>query len=72
MNGGAWPFLVRGVICQAYPGNERDQHLHLRRTRNLLVVCVVVSATAHLLIVIGCVSVLLLMVVPIGLLVGVA
>ena len=29
MGGGAWPFLVRGVICVVNSGNERD--LSLRR-----------------------------------------
>ena len=24
---GAWPFLVRGVICLLYCDNERDQYL---------------------------------------------
>ena len=24
MGGGAWPFLVGGVICQVNSGNERD------------------------------------------------
>ena len=24
MNGGAWPFLVRGLICQVNSDNERD------------------------------------------------
>ena len=23
-NGGAWPFLVRGMICQVNSDNERD------------------------------------------------
>ena len=29
MIGGAWPFLVGGVICQVYSGNERDHDLYL-------------------------------------------
>ncbi len=24
MGGGAWPFLVRGLICLVYSDNERD------------------------------------------------
>ena len=24
LEGGAWPFSVRGLICQVYFGNERD------------------------------------------------
>ena len=27
MDGGAWPFLVRGVICLVYSDNERDSSL---------------------------------------------
>ncbi len=27
MGGGAWPFLVGGVICQVNSGNERDPRL---------------------------------------------
>ena len=27
MGGGAWPFLVGGVICQVNSGNERDLRL---------------------------------------------
>ena len=27
MVGGAWPFLVRGVICLVYSDNERDSNL---------------------------------------------
>jgi len=26
-NGGAWPFLVRGLICQVNSDNERDLRL---------------------------------------------
>ena len=26
MDGGAWPFLVRGLICQVNSVNERDLH----------------------------------------------
>jgi hypothetical protein len=25
--GGAWPFLVRGLICLVYSDNERDSNL---------------------------------------------
>ena len=32
MVGGAWPFLVGGVICLVYSDNERDSSL-LNRTR---------------------------------------
>ncbi len=27
MDGGAWPFLVGGVICLVYSDNERDSNL---------------------------------------------
>ena len=27
MGGGAWPFLVGGVICLVYSDNERDRRL---------------------------------------------
>ena len=27
MGGGAWPFLVGGMICLINPGNERDLNL---------------------------------------------
>ena len=27
MGGGAWPFLVRGLLCQVDSGNERDLSL---------------------------------------------
>ena len=27
MGGGAWPFLVGGVVCLVYSGNERDLNL---------------------------------------------
>ena len=30
VDGGAWPFLVRGVICQVYSDNERDLNLLIR------------------------------------------
>ena len=30
MGGGAWPFLVRGLICQVDSGNERDRGEWLR------------------------------------------
>ena len=30
VNGGAWPFLVRGVICQVYSDNERDLNLLIK------------------------------------------
>ena len=30
MGGGAWPFLVGGVICLVYSDNERDYSLGLR------------------------------------------
>lgn len=33
--GGAWPFVVGGVICQINFGNEHDSHL-LTRTLKLL------------------------------------
>ena len=36
MGGGAWPFLVRGVICLVNSDNERDLNL-LNRQVNLLV-----------------------------------
>ena len=29
MDGGAWPFLVRGLICQVNSDNERDLHVML-------------------------------------------
>lgn len=32
MGGGAWPFLVGGVICQVNSDNERDSSLLTRRT----------------------------------------
>ena len=32
MHGGAWPFLVRGVICQVNSDNERDLLLLTRLT----------------------------------------
>ena len=31
MVGGAWPFLVRGVICLVYSDNGRDSSLLNRR-----------------------------------------
>jgi len=34
--GGAWPFLVRGVICQVYSDNERDLNLLIRLLVNEL------------------------------------
>ena len=34
MDGGAWPFLVGGVICLVNSDNERDSNL-LNSTRNL-------------------------------------
>jgi hypothetical protein len=36
MGGGAWPFLVRGVICLVNSDNERDLIL-LNRQVNFLV-----------------------------------
>ena len=27
VDSGAWPFLVRGVVCQVDSGNERDLNL---------------------------------------------
>lgn len=30
VTGGAWPFLVRGVICLVNSDNERDLHLLIR------------------------------------------
>jgi hypothetical protein len=36
MGGGAWPFLVRGVICLVNSDNERDLIL-LNRQANFLV-----------------------------------
>ena len=36
MGGGAWPFLVGGVICLVNSDNERDLNL-LNRQVNLLV-----------------------------------
>ena len=36
MGGGAWPFLVRGVICLVNSDNERDLNL-LNRQTNFLV-----------------------------------
>ena len=27
MVGGAWPFVVRGLVCQVYSDNERDSDL---------------------------------------------
>lgn len=36
MGGGAWPFLVRGVICLVNSDNERDLNL-LNRQINLMV-----------------------------------
>lgn len=35
VDGGAWPFLVGGVICRINPDNERDSNL-LNNTQNLL------------------------------------
>ena len=32
MGGGAWPFLVGGVICLVYSDNERDLNLLTRAT----------------------------------------
>jgi len=31
VDGGAWPFLVRGVICQFNYGNERDHKKIIER-----------------------------------------
>ncbi len=36
MGGGAWPFLVGGVICLVYSVNERDLNL-LNRSANIFV-----------------------------------
>jgi hypothetical protein len=38
MGGGAWPFLVGGVICLVNSVNERDLNL-LNSPRNLCVAC---------------------------------
>ena len=35
MGGGAWPFLVGGVICLVYSVNERDDDLLNRGVRDL-------------------------------------
>ena len=32
MGGGAWPFLVGGLICQVNSDNERDSNLLNRRS----------------------------------------
>jgi hypothetical protein len=39
MGGGAWPFLVGGVICLVYSVNERDLDLLTSPTYNSLYVC---------------------------------
>ena len=36
MGGGAWPFLVRGVICLVNSDNERDLILLNRQTHFLM------------------------------------
>lgn len=36
MGGGAWPFLVGGVICLVNSVNERDLSLLTSYTKNLL------------------------------------
>ena len=40
MGGGAWPFLVRGVICLVNSDNERDLNLLNRQTNFLVGLCI--------------------------------
>ena len=39
VSGGAWPFLVRGVICLVYSDNERDLNVLTRGIRPGLAPC---------------------------------
>lgn len=47
MGGGAWPFLVGGVICQVNSDNERDSSLLTRRTFDISKVGVGVVAAVQ-------------------------
>ena len=44
MGGGAWPFLVGGVICLVNSDNERDLNL-LNSTHRLRTVCRLLRGT---------------------------
>ena len=37
VQGGAWPFLVRGVICLVNSDNERDSSVAISRVNNIVV-----------------------------------
>ena len=46
MGGGAWPFLVGGVICLVNSVNERDLNL-LNRVRNFSDSCSLLRGTSR-------------------------
>lgn len=66
MGGGAWPFLVGGVICQVNSDNERDSSLLTRRTFDIskvgvgrVTVVQTVGRTARTIFTVGVQSILL-------------